>query len=310
MKYVVPQTLSIETTNVPLGDYTEYSPSTTYNTDSKVTVLADKKNYICVADGTIGKTPKDNPLLWISEPMNAYALLDLTNAKATTQTGNMIFSYRAINIDSISLFGVNASSVNITVENVPTSTVIFNQTFNMESADIEDFGDYLFTEQELSDMLSTRLTLTQMQAVVDAMTNEQIITQFTANPPIYYDVRVTITLTGTTTALAYLISGRQRELGVTLSDGTTGLKSFSKKERNQWGTMVAQKGNSFDAMDLPILIDSNKITIVKKRLKDIDAIPCVFISSDSFQVFGVYFDLEMPLTSQTSEYNLRLESTI
>lgn len=310
---VVPQTIEIESSNVPLGDYVEYSPTATYNTNDKVTVLADKRNYICTADGTTGKTPKDNiGTIWIDEPMNRFAALDYKNAKHCVAVGDMVFSFRAINIDAIHLFSVSAKSVTIHVEHVPTATTIFEKTYSMVNTELDGFGDYLFSEQELRDMLSTRLTTTEMQLVIDSMTTEQILSSLTANPPIYYDTRVSVTLHGGggSTSLGYLIVGRQRELGATLAGGKIGIKSFAPKERNKWGNMVYSDGLAFDTMDVPVIIDSSKILIVKKRLKEIDNYPCVFAANKNFFVFGFYFDLEMPLTNQTSQYNLRIESII
>ena len=315
MRYVIPQTITLTSTTVSTtGDYTAYNASTTYNTGDKCSVVADKKNYICTANATVGKTPSLNPTIWISEPMNAYAMLDLTSAKKTVASGNMTFKFNSINIDAIHLFGVTATSVTVSVKDLTTNTVIFNETTNMETADIDNFADYLFSEQELTDLLSARLTTIEMQNVINAMSNTQILTAMTATPPIYYNVEVTVTLVGTTTALGYIIVGRQRELGVTLYGGTTGIKSYTTKERDDWGNMNLVAGNTYDTMDLPVSIDSAKVSVVKERLKKIDSVPCVFIGdeNDNFPltIFGTYFDLEMPITPTKSQYNLRIESII
>lgn len=318
MRYVVPHEITEFSTNVSRQDYTEYSPTTTYNVGDTCTVLSEKKNYKCTKDGTTNKNPKDNPNLWISEPTNAYAMLVYTSSKKTENNNEINISFRVQNIDFIALFGVEASKIDIKVTDIRTNTIIFNKTSPMHYDDLQNFGDYLFAPRELKDRLSTKFSNDELLNIFANFSKNEIKDRLTATPPIYFDVKVEISIKNPNSKAkcGYMCCGRGRELGLSLEDGaSTGLKSYTKKERDEWGNINLVKGAIFDVMDIPVLIDSKNLDLVKERFRKIDATPCVFIGDESnfynsLTVFGFYKDLEMPIRKTKTKYNLRIESIL
>ncbi len=319
MKYVVPQEIEILDTNVPLNDYPEYNNSTTYNAGDKVTVADDKKNYYCTVDNTQNKIPKDNPNLWVSSPMNRYALLDGTFGTQTKNQDSIDISFNAKNCDSICFFNLDANSISIKMTDNTTNTIVYNEDFSLSYDELSGFGDYLFNEKELRDRLVDKVSISTLEAVINSMTEQQILDRFTANPPIYYDTKVEISIKkqGGMAKCGFLCVGRQRDLGLSLWDGVkTGIQSFSRKERNpQWGTVELKKGEIADLMSLNCLLDTANVDVVRNRLKKIDGIPCVFLGDESnninsLTIYGFFKDFIMPLNPTKTVYTLEIESLI
>lgn len=318
MRYVVPHEITEFSTNVAKQDYTEYSPNTTYNVGDTCTILSENKNYKCTKDNTQNKNPKDNPTLWISEPTNANAMLVYTSSKKTINENEINISFRVKNIDFIALFGVEASNIRVKVTDMRTNTIIYNKDKNMFYDDLQNFGDYLFAPRELKEKLNTKFSKDELLNIFANFSKTEIRDRLTANPPIYFDVRVEISIKNPNSQAkcGYMCCGRGRELGISLQNGaSTGLKSYTKKERDEWGNVNLIKGAIFDVMDIPVLIDSENLDLVKERFKKIDATPCVFIADESnaytsLTIFGFYKDLEMPISKNKTNYTLRVESIL
>lgn len=319
MKYVIPQSINFISTNVAEEALNEWVSGTVYNNSDEVKVSADKKKYkFAGVDGTTSTIPpKDDPVQWVGAPLNPYAMIDDTMSSKTTNADSIVVSFNATNIDTISLFNVQADTVQISLTDNTTSTIVFDETHTMSYDDLNSFGDYLFSEQELRDALTGNVTTATLDAVIAAMSEAQILDKFTASPPIYYDVKVdiTITKTGGTAECGYLVVGRKRDLGVSLYGGSIAYKSTSTRDRNIWGEIELTQGIGYNTMDIPVVIDDVQVDVVEQRLSKILDLPCVFIGDESnlyqsMTIYGYYFDFEAPINPTKSTYNLRVESII
>lgn len=319
MKYIVPQEITSYTTNATDEALSEWT-SGTYNNGDEVKVSADKMKYkFSGIDGaTSSVTPSLDPTQWVKAPLNSHAMFFNTISSQTENADTIEVSFDAINIDSISFFNVECSEITITMTDNTTSTVFYNETFDMTYDDLADFGDYLFSERELRDFLESRLTEAEMQSVINAMSDVELLDRFTATPPLYYDanIQITISNTGGTAKCGYLVIGRQRDLGCSIWEGAqTGIMSFAKKERDSWGNVTLNQGLQADTMSLNVIIDNHLVDVVRNRLKAIDGIPCVFIGDEtqsfsSLTIFGFYLDLLVPLNPTKSTYTLEIESLV
>jgi len=196
---------------------------------------------------------------------------------------------------------------------------LYSISQDMTYDDLDNFGDYLFSEQELRNALTARIPPATLDVVIASMSEAQIVTQFTANPPIYYDMQVYIDIQnqGSIAELGYIVVGRQRELGVSLYGGSIGLKNTSTRERDSWGNVVSIPGTIYDIMDIPVKVLDSQVDTIKQRLGSVANIPCVYIGDDtedvfynSMTIYGYYYDLETPITVNYSKYNLRVESIL
>lgn len=284
LTYASSKPITINSTNVTLDDYAPYDSNATYQKGSKVTVVADKKNYWCLSASSKGQTPKDNPNIWEAEPMNAYAMFDYTSSKKTTNPELIKVSFSSANIDKIALFQVEALYIDIKVSDM-SGEVVFQKRHSMVYDDLDSFSDYLFSEREFKESLSVPL-------------------------PIFHVSNIEIMIVAPTATCGYLAVGRQKDLGVSVIGGSDKLLSFSKKERDSWGNMTIQKAQNFNIIDLQVNIPNQEKEQIIHRYKNIDAVPCVFQTGESQPMFALFFDLELPHESQSTTYTIRLESIL
>jgi|GEM_PF-3068031 len=322
MKYVVSQEIDLISTNVTDETYTPWSSGATYNTGDIVIESGNTKvkyKYAGISGSNSSSTPSQETTKWIPAPTNPYAMVDGVVGSQTTNPDSIEVSFHATNIDTISFFNIEADSIEITMTDNMTNTVFYDKSFDMTYDELADFGDYLFSEQELRDLLTDKLSTVEMQAVVDSMSGTEIMDRFTATPPIYYDCTVTISInrSGGVAKCGYLVVGRQKDLGMTLwNSASSGIISFSKKERNSyWGDVELVKGEVADTMSLQCMLDNDSVDIVRNRLKAIDGIPCVFIGDEggkfsSLTLYGFFLDFDVPLSPAKSVYTLKIESLI
>lgn len=319
MKYVIPQTITLTTSNVAEETLPEWNVSSVYNTHDEVKVSADKKKYKYAGlDGTNTATaPSLNKTSWVSAPLNPYAMIDGTMSTQTTNADSIDIVFDATNIDDISFFNLDATEITISMVDKTTLTTIFNETYSLVYDELADFGDYLFSEQELRDKLTGNVSNATLDLVIAGMSEQDVLDRFTANPPIYYNSTVTISIKkiGSIAKCGYLVIGRQRDLGITLWGGSMGIQSFSLKNRNAWGEVELQKRDSADTMDMPVILDNTTVDVVKNRLKKIDGIPCVFIGDESdkftsLTIYGFFKDFDIGVNPTKSTYTLSVESMI
>lgn len=290
MQYIVPNELEIVNTNVPLNDYEAYEPTKTYNTGDKVTIASEKKNYFCAKDNTQNIAPQSNSEIWIDEAMNAYAMFDFNTSKQTQHQNLIEINIKSIgNADFIALFNIEASSVEITIKTADNE-MIYQSEENAFSEFIEDFADYLYAGREMKDRIS-----------------------FSPNISYGANINIKIKNQDATAKCGYLAVGFQNDLGVSLYGGNIGFKSFTKKEKDEWGNTKIKKGNIYDTMQIPVLISTDRLDIIKQKLKKIDATPCVFMGDnsqefDSLLIFGMYESFTAPINPQKLTYTLKVEA--
>lgn len=289
MKILKPLHFNYLTCNISLQDHAEYSPTSTYSVGDTCTVLAEKKNYKCTKDEVLNKNPKDNPSLWVSEPLNAYAMLDMKNSKKTKFQNEISFSFEATNVDNIFLLGLDAKSVEIVVKK--GSDVVHNITTTL-TEEIKTLWQYFFSERK---KISKKAGL---------------------NVKSYGKLHISVKIKNPNeiAKCQYLIVGRQRDVGISLQDGASiGIRGIVGNQRDEWGNLTLRKGGAFRSADIPVLIDNNKIDDVLYILEEAIDEPHLWIGDESqniksFTLLGKFFDLEVPISSSKSTYNLRLES--
>ncbi|MDC7249267.1 MAG: hypothetical protein PQJ49_05040 [Sphaerochaetaceae bacterium] len=303
------------TTNVPKTDYPAYSPTKIYKKDEMCTVEEDGKNYYCTIDNIEGLTPKDNQIVWDSEPMNFLKMFDYTNSGKTTNPESIEVTFKAINIDAISFFGLVAKEVEITMVDNDTNAVIYSKSENLVEDELAGFGDYLFSKQELQPKLSTRIPKNTLDNVIAAMTQEQIIDRFTATPPIYYDTTVSIKIKnpGSIAECAFCTVGMQRDLGFTVRGGISLQKtSLNIDDRDKFGNINFQNALTFNSITAEIYTDMD-FNLLERKLSKIQGKPFVFIPASGMyatNILGIYQELDMPVDPEDTSYTLEIKSLI
>ena len=111
-----------------------------------------------------------------------------------------------------------------------------------------------------------------------------------------------------------VIYGTQTVIGRTNYGTAIGIKSYSRKEVDEFGnvTVVKRKNSKFAEYELDI--DNYKLADVQRFFADIDSVPSVFIGNpemDELTVFGFYNDFKATISFPTvSKCSLRVEGLI
>ncbi|MGB3750033.1 MAG: hypothetical protein WA945_00535, partial [Arcobacteraceae bacterium] len=250
-------------------------------------------------------------------PMNRFAMwAGDTNAK--TENPEIIEdTFEAINIDTLSFFGVDAKEIEIIMKDKDTDEIVFEEIYDLVSEDLADFGDYLFSEQELTDRLTSKVTIETLDKVIAAMTEQDILDRFTAAIPIYYNMKITVKIKnpGSIAKAMHIVPTRQKDLGIDLWKGTQlGIIPTSIKERDTWGKVNLIRRTPVETMTVPVILSGTEmIDTVYKRLKKVDGLPVVFIADGSRWVsslmqYGFFIDLDLGVDPETPEYTLEIES--
>ena len=320
MQYVVPKNIEIINTNVPVDNLNEWDPGT-FNTYDEVKVSSENKKYMFAGvDGTSSEvTPSLDPIIWSKgAPLNPYALTELGSGAVTSNPESIDFTFNAINTDTIHFDKVEATEIYVKMED-SSGAILYEATTSLIYDDLQDFGDYLFSEQELSDKLTGNVSQASLDLIIASMSEQDLVNRMTINPPIYYDALVTVSIRnhGSIAKCENFLVGRKRDLGISIYDFTIENKSTTKRDRDpNWGTVDLKKGVSYKIVDVPVLLKENvTVDIVQRRLEKIDGEVCLFLADDraeaeynSANIVGFFNDFEMPIVPGAKVYNLRLET--
>ena len=223
---------------------------------------------------------------------NKYKLIDDSLTSQTVVDGNMEMSFITTKIDSIYLFRIIGTSVNITVTQIDTNTEIYNQTTSLISKNSgSTFRGYFFNDF----------------TYVTKMFNET---------PINFNIRVNITITalsGSDTKCGLVAIGRSADFGATLYGAKVGMLDFSKKETNTNGESYFVEGNYKPTNSLTIDLPSNRTDYIVQQLQELRAKPVIWKGSDygSTIIFGIYNDWSVVISTPTiTRISINLESLI
>lgn len=283
MRYVIPLKVQNLNTSIQKNDYPAYDNEKTYKLGECVSVKEDNKNYKCAKENAVGLNPKDNPRIWISEPMNFYAMFDGFNSKITTDNKDISFNFIASDDgDTFSFFDLCAKQIIININGVEVSQNTF-------IVDVKSFYDYLFAKSKF-------------------------IKQTDVKFKFFRGDKISITLIDfdNKASCKYFAYGKAQDLGLSLYDGNISIKSFSKITRDDFGNANLIKRDSFIIFDIPVIIDELELSNITQIFKEIDATPCVFIGDESnthevLRVFGVYQNFQAPINPRKIIYNLKIE---
>ena len=220
---------------------------------------------------------------------NKYKLLDDSLTSQTVVDGNMEMSFITTKIDSIYLFRLIGTSVNVTVTQIDTDTEICNQTTSLISKNSGGtFRGYFFNDFTF-------------------------VTKFFSEVPINFNVRIDITIFGTTTKCGLVGIGRSDDFGATLYGAKVGMLDFSKKETNTNGESYFVEGNYKPTNSLTIDLPSNRTDYIVEQLQGLRAKPVIWKGSDytSTIIFGIFNDWTVVFSTPTiTRININLESLI
>ena len=293
---------SIETTdailtysNILEDEYPLWVSGTTYNVDDKVIYNHRIYNRIIGGDGT---TPPDLDLThWLDlGATNKYRMFDNIISSVSSRTGGIQFTLTPNQVvNSIALLNVNASTVRVVMTD-PVDGVVYDQTKELRSANgITDYYSYFF---------APLVSLTDSNTAVFL----DLPSKPTATITVYISSGAGLVEVGE------VVYGIQRVIGRTNYGTSIGIKSYSRKDVDEFGKVTVVKRKNSKYCEYDVDIDNTDLAYVQRLFQDIDSVPCLFIGNPDMEeliVYGFYSDFKSTISFPTvSKCTLRVEGLI
>ena len=286
----------LTSSNIPEDEYPTWVSAASYTALDKV--IYNHKIYEAILTHT-GQTtaPNLDQLNWLDlGATNRYRMFDNIISSVSNKMGGIEFTLTPNQvIDSIALLNVNATFARVVMTD-PVLGVVYDKTRELKDAEgIVDYYTYFFNPISTSTEINT-------VAFLDLPSHP------TATITVYVS-------SGTSNVeIGEVVYGMQTEVGRTNYGTAIGIKSFSRKETDEFGNVTVIKRKNSKYSDYDIDIDNNKLASVQRFFADIDSVPCVFIGNPDMEeliVYGFYSDFKATISFPTvSKCTLRVEGLV
>lgn len=291
---------SIETTdailtysNITEDEYPTWLSGTSYNALDKV--IYQHKIYERIITGAGTTTPDLDQVNWMYlSYTNKYRMFDNILSNTSDRVGGIHFTLTPNQlVDSVVLLGVNAAQVRVVMTD-PIFGVVYDQVRYMTTLDaIVDYYTYFFSDVQSS---SPNAVFTGLPIMP------------TATIDVYVDNGTGLAQVGE------VVYGSQKVVGRTNYNTNIGIKSFSRKETDEFGNITVVKRKNSKYAEYDIDIDNYMLSDVQRFFSDIDSVPCLFIGNETMDeliVYGFYSDFKATISYPThSKCTLRVEGLV
>lgn len=258
-------------------------------------VIYKHKIYERIITGAGTTTPDLDQVNWMYlSYTNKYRMFDNVISNSSSRIGGIEFKLTPNQaIDSIVFLNVNAATIRVVMTD-PVLGIVYDKTQILSNIDdTTDYFSYFFAPICVNKNTALFLDL-----------------------PSYPTASVTAYISSGTVLVEVgeVVYGTQSVIGRTNYGTSIGIKSYSRKEVDEFGnvTVVKRKNSKFAEYELDI--DNYKLAEVQRYFADIDSVPSVFIGNpemDELTVFGFYNDFKATISFQTvSKCSLRVEGLI
>ena len=293
---------SIETTdailtysNILEDEHPLWVSGTNYSIDDKVIYQHRIYNRVIAGGGAL--TPDLDLTNWSDlGATNKYRMFDNIISSVSSRTGGIQFTLTPNQVvNSIALLNVNASTVRV-VMNDPVEGVVYDKTKELRSSgEVTDYFSYFFAPLVSLTDLNTAIFL-------------DLPTRPTATITVYISSGVALVEVGE------VVYGIQSVVGRTNYGTSIGIKSYSRKDIDEFGKVTVVKRKNSKYCEYDVDIDNTNLVFVQRLFQDIDSVPCVFIGNPDMEeliVYGFYSDFKSTISFPTvSKCTLRVEGLI
>ena len=211
-RIIVPTPLTLISSNVVASTYVPWSSTITYAEGARrtYTVGGIVHEYESLVDNNYGNQPDQSPAQWLDlGASNRYKMLDNYVSSKTENTGSIAVTVSCGAADTIALFGLSGTSVQIVVR--AGGNVLSDTTMDLRLNPVSTWTEYLFGQREY---------------------RSDLVTSFYA---IRSSLEVDITITGGVATCGHVIIGRSIPLGLTQWGASASVEDFSRKDTNDFG---------------------------------------------------------------------------
>ena len=291
---------SIETTdailtysNIAEDEHPTWLSGTSYNALARV--IYQHKIYERVITGA-GTTPPNLDLVnWMFiSATNKYRMFDNVLYSVSSRVGGIHFTLTPNEVfESIVLLNINAYSIRVTVTD-PVLGILYDKTKVLTN--VSDVVDYY-----------TYFTSPLVAKPTTAVFNDLVISP-TASIDVYIEAGSSLVSVGE------VVYGVKKVIGRTNYGTAIGIKSYSRKEIDEFGNITVVKRKNSKYCEYDIDIDNYMLSDIQRFFSDIDSVPCVFIGNDNMDeliVYGFYSDFKATISYPThSKCTLRVEGLV
>lgn len=263
MRVVKPNDIELISSSVPENEFPVWSASTSYAKDAKV--IYQHRIYKSLQGSNSNHTPLNTTTgldAWWQDQgaTNQWKMFDEAVSTQTEVTGtgvvSLTFSTKFKGATSIALLNLTGAKVTITVTEEGQSTPYWTKEFSLLNP-VTDWWEWFFEDQDFQkDFVATGI------------------------PPTRFGI-IKVVITGTNrVGVGHFSHGKERNLGITMLGITPSLRSYSKKETNEFGETrfirrKSAKRHSGEIFTNPRIADS-----VFNLLSELDGVPALWIGDD------------------------------
>ena len=293
---------SIETTdailtssNIAEDEHPAWVANTSYNASDRV--IFEHKIYEAILAHSSTTTPDLDQTNWLLiGATNRYRMFDNIISSVSSRTGGIQFTLTPNQVvSSIALLNVNATTVRVVVTD-PIDGVVYDKTKELRSSsEVIDYYSYFF---------APLITLSDLNTAVFL----DLPSKPTATITVYIISGAGLVEVGE------VVYGIQSMIGRTNYGTSIGLKSYSRKDIDEFGKVTVVKRKNSKYCEYDVDIDNTNLAYVQRLFQDIDSVPCVFVGNPNLEetiVYGFYSDFKATISFPTvSKCNLRVEGLI
>ena len=295
IKSVVTTDAILTSSNIPEDEYPAWVSGTSYTALDKV--IYEHKIYERIVTGVGTITPDLDQVNWLDDGYtNRYRMFDNTLSSVSSRMGGIEFTLTPNQvINGIALLSVNASTVRVVMTD-PVDGVVYDRTKELRSSsNVIDYYSYFFAPLINLGDLDTAIFL-------------DLPNKPTATITVYVSSGAGLVEVGE------VVYGVQSIVGRTNYGTAIGIKSYSRKEVDEFGKVTVIKRKNSKYADYDVDIDNVNLASVQRLFADIDSVPCVFIGNPEMEeliVYGFYSDFKATISFPTvSKCTLRVEGLV
>ena len=227
---------------------------------------------------------------------NRYRMFDNIISSVSSRKGGIQFTLTPNQVvNSIALLNVNATTVRVVMTD-PIEGVVYDHTKELRiSNGITDYFSYFFVPLATLSDLDTAVFL-------------DLPSKPAANITVYISSGKGFVEVGE------VVYGVQSVIGRTNYGTSIGIKSYSRKDVDEFGKVTVVKRKNSKYCEYDVDIDNTDLAYVQRLFQDIDSVPCLFVGNPDMEeliVYGFYSDFKSTISFPTvSKCTLRVEGLI
>ena len=225
---------------------------------------------------------------------NKYRMFNNVLSDKSSRVGGIHFTLRPSQIvTGIALIGVSASYVRVKVTD-PILGVVYEET------------------KSLMDISTVNTYFEHFSQPLDSAKGAVAFLSLPVAPTGYIDVYVESG--NNLVEVAEVVYGNYTLVGQTNYGTSVGIKSYSRKETDEFGNTRVVKRRNSKYCEYDVTIENIRLATVQKFFSDIDSVPCLFVGNEDLEetiVYGFYSDFKATISfPQISKCALKVEGLV